>query len=72
MTLSLMTLLDTSKCDAIKLNSCKRTHKLHRLLSSATSRQDREHAGLSLTFMIVMYTKLTCTYLTNAQYHKGP
>ena len=34
--------------------------------------QDREHAGLGLTSMNMMYAKLTCTYLTKALNDKGP
>ncbi len=72
MPLGLMTLSDISKCDAIKLNICKRIYKLPRSTPSAMIHQDREHAGLGLTSMNVMYAKLTCTYLTKALNDKGP
>ena len=59
MPLGLMTLSDVSKCDAIKLNICKRIYKLPRSTPSAMIHQDRERAGLGLTKMHVMYAKLT-------------
>ncbi len=34
--------------------------------------QDREHAGLGLTSMHVMYAKLICTYLPKASNDRGP
>ena len=67
-----MTLSDVSKCDAIKLNICKRIYKLPRSTPSAMIHQDRERAGLGLTSMNMMYAKLTCTYLTKALNDKGP
>ena len=72
MPLGLMTLSDVSKCDAIKLNICKRIYKLPRSTPSAMIHQDRGRAGLGLTSMSVMYAKLTCTYLTKALNDKGP
>ena len=72
MPLGLMTLSDVSKCDAIKLNICKRMYKLPRSTPSAMIHQDRERAGLGLTSMHVMYAKLTCTYLAKAFNDKGP
>jgi len=72
MPLGLMTLSDVSKCDAIKLNICKRIYKLPRSTPSAMIHQDRERAGLGLTSMHVMYAKLTCTYLAKALNDKGP
>ncbi|DBB13418.1 TPA: hypothetical protein ACH3X3_15251 [Trebouxia sp. C0006] len=72
MPLGLMTLSDVSKCDAIKVNICKRIYKLPRSITSATIHQNREHAGLCLTSMHVMYAKLTCAYLAKALNDKGP
>ena len=46
MPLGLMTLSDVSKCDAIKLNICKRVYKLPRSTLSAMIHQDRERASL--------------------------
>ena len=67
-----MTLSDVSKCDAIKLDICKRTYKLLRSMLSAMIHQDKEHAGLGLTSMHVMYAKVTCTYPTKALHDKAP
>ena len=72
MPLGAMTLSDVSKCDAIKLNICKRMYKLPSSTPSAMIHQDRERAGLGLTSMHVMYAKLTCTYLAKALNDKGP
>ena len=72
MPLGLMTLSDVSKCDAIKLNICKRIYKLPRSTPSAMVHQDRERAGLGLTSMHVMYAKLTCTYPAKALNDKAP
>ena len=71
MPLGLMTLSHVSKCDAIKLNICKRIYKLPRSTPSAMIQQDRERAGLGLTSMHVMHAKLTCTYLAKALNDKG-
>ena len=72
MPLGLMTLPDVSKCDATKLNICKRICKLPRSTPYAMIHQERQHAGLGLTSMHVMYAKLTCTYLAKAFNDKGP
>ena len=72
MPLGLMTPSDVSKCDAIKLNICKRMYKLPRSTPSAMIHQDRECAGLGLASLHVMYAKLTCTYLAKAFNDEGP
>ena len=67
MPLSLTTLSDVSKCDAIKLNICARIHQLPRSTLSAVLHHDGERAGLGLVSMNVMHATLTCTYLTTIQ-----
>lgn len=50
MPLDLMTMSDISKCDAIKLKTCKRLYKIPRSTLSAMIHHERDRAGLSPNF----------------------